>query len=98
MRKLVEVWVCPVPQCGNYWASSTNAALSTDLQKEQNHEPLGNRGLWVGAAPVTGTRSDCPDCKALGRGTVQRVKCHTFVDVPALEELAGGRLDNPDAA
>ncbi len=76
--KRVVLWVCPTEGCPNYYASSSQEHL--DLTKEEKLQADTARQLMVGRAPVTGHRSDCPDCRRSGRGVVTRVRIATLVD------------------
>ena len=65
-----KIWVCPFEDCGNYYASSSQAHL--DLTQEENLQGdlTHTQTRW---REVVGHRSDCPDCKQRGRGHVARV-------------------------
>lgn len=62
----VEVWVCPTPGCGNYFASRAEG----DLRQSHNREP--NHGK------ATTSRAECPDCRDRG-DRVERVLCGATV-------------------
>lgn len=81
VHKIVEVWVCPAPRCGNYYASSSQA--DTDLAAEMQQGRVEDRKV-----PLTGeykppkhSRAECPDCRQRGE-KVERVKVRTTVLIP----------------
>jgi hypothetical protein len=54
----MRLYICPTPGCGNYYGSSSMPDLSRERKYSITHRP-------------SGTRDECPDCKAEGR-TVRR--------------------------
>lgn len=59
----MRLYICPAPGCGNYYGSSSMPDLAT--AQNRAHNPRS------GEYAITGTRDECPDCKARGR-TVRR--------------------------
>lgn len=53
--EIVALYVCPNPECGNYFGSSTMG----DLEKEIVMAPSHARD----AGQIRKYRSECPDCK-----------------------------------
>lgn len=82
MERVIAVWMCPHPDCENYYASSSQEHL--DLNGEPNYQADTNHTLWGGTRVVVSHRGDCPDCKRTGRGTVKRVRVRVAVPVPAM--------------
>lgn len=78
----IRAWCCPTEGCPNYYGSSSQAAL--DLTAEANLESdLSHTVKTDPSHPrVTGNRGECPDCKRLGRGRVQRVPLTLMALVP----------------
>lgn len=82
VRKLAVVWFCPNADCRNYYASSS---MGSPLSKQENKRTSMRNSAdedpenWSG---VTGTRDECPDCRAAGRPRVRRVPINLLVTVP----------------
>lgn len=66
---IVDIWECPTPRCGNYYASSAMAGV--DLTKKMNMD--------LKQKP-THSRARCPDCKARGI-EVDRILKHVDTSV-----------------
>jgi hypothetical protein len=51
-KRFLVVYVCPNPDCGSYYGSSSMPPLET----QENRSPIGG-------SHVTGTRDQCPTCR-----------------------------------
>jgi hypothetical protein len=73
---IIHVYVCPTPGCQDYYGSGDMGDLAASRQGHRGgnfeHRPL----------PVHHTRADCPTCRALGLGRVERVRVAVNIDRP----------------
>lgn len=76
----VVLWICPTPDCGNYYGTSGTGDLSKIMNHNINMKP-------------TYTRSICPDCHRFGRGVVERIPVTTTVRVPDGGEQLPSEVD-----
>lgn len=58
----IKLFICPTPDCGNYYGSSSTPA---DLTQHLSGPKVENRASQqdTTGSPWTGARSDCPDCR-----------------------------------
>lgn len=54
MKFEVIIWLCPTPECGNYYASSSRIDLKTAMNTRLN------------SSKATFPLSRCPDCRDRG--------------------------------
>jgi hypothetical protein len=76
----VTMWVCPTPNCGNFYGSSHDA----DLTAQFTGPKVENRGELeaVTGSPHKHNRAECPDCRQRGI-KAQRVPTVVRVTLPA---------------
>lgn len=77
--KTIFVYVCPTPECGDYYGSGNMPDLSTSWNGPKV-EDQGEREM-KGQSRYTNNRQSCPACRERGVD-VQRVLIQTQVPVP----------------
>jgi hypothetical protein len=80
--KQIAVYICPTPDCGNYYGTS----LMPDLTKEFSGVKLDDAGSLEakGQSRYKQSRAECPDCRACGRGRIVRVLTRVNVAIPVI--------------
>lgn len=78
-RKVVRVYVCPTPGCGNYYGSSG----MPDLSQEFSGPKVEDKAAYERShgSQYRCSRAECPDCRLKGN-PVQRVPLDVAVMVP----------------
>lgn len=75
--KRVHVYVCPEPECPDYYGANGSFNLEEQI--------VGQRGMNLEPRPQAEwhSRAQCPTCRALGK-RVDRVRVELFVPMEAL--------------
>jgi hypothetical protein len=65
MVKEIRVYVCPTPDCANFYGSSSMGDLTQKLNHRTSMRNLANEdpSEW---GKVTGSRAECPYCRDRG--------------------------------
>lgn len=78
-NKRIEMYVCPAPECTNYFGHTGMPDLSTEFTGPMV-ENKGKLEQETGS-PHKHNRAECPDCRQRGLA-VQRTRIVTIVPVP----------------
>jgi len=81
MIKMVRVYICPHPDCDDYYgATGTRLEGMPNFESSMKHDTTSDP-----ANPrITSHRIDCPTCRAVGRGVITRVPHDLAVQVEEL--------------
>lgn len=94
--KTIFVYICPTPECGDYFGSGNMPDLSTSWNGPKI-EDQGERQRLTGSR-YTNNRQSCPSCRQRGKD-VQRVLAKVQVPVPKVgpptPELPKGHVPPP---